>query len=97
MPSSSIKAARCPGTACRKPETFGGPTLLDCSQCGALRQGGKACPNCGFLPVRKPESVPVREGDLALVTNGKPGKAEVNAREWHGMLVAPVIENDGIV
>jgi superfamily II DNA or RNA helicase len=86
------KTARSPDHEARTPETFGGPKLLDCTQCGALRQGGKACPNCGFLPVRKPELVQVREGDLALVTNGKPGKTEVNAREWLAMLSAIGIE-----
>jgi superfamily II DNA or RNA helicase len=70
----------------RKPEVFGGPTLLDCSQCGTLRQGGKACPNCGFLPVRKPELVRVREGDLALVQNRKPGKPEIDKQQWYDEL-----------
>ena len=83
------KTARSPEHEARKPETFGGPKLLDCTQCGALRQGGKACPNCGFLPVRKPDLVRVREGNLALVTaSGKPGTAEVNVRAWHAMLTA---------
>jgi superfamily II DNA or RNA helicase len=85
-------SARSPDHEARKPETFGGPKLLDCTQCGALRQGGKACPNCGFLPVRKPELVRVQEGDFALVTNGKPGKTENNAREWQAMLTAIGIE-----
>src|SRR5215470_1112821 len=39
----------------RKSETFGGPKLLECTQCGSIREGGKACPCCGFLPVRKPD------------------------------------------
>jgi DNA repair protein RadD len=87
------KTARSPDHEARKPEVFGGPKLLDCTQCGALRQGGKACPNCGFLPVRKPEIVRVREGDLALVTaSGKPGKAALDEAEWHAMLVALAIE-----
>jgi superfamily II DNA or RNA helicase len=89
---SPALSAKSPDHEARKPETFGGRKLLDCIQCGALRQGGKACPNCGFLPVRKPELVRVREGDLALVTNGKPGKTEVNAREWHAMLTAIGLE-----
>jgi hypothetical protein len=86
------KTARSSEHEARKPETFGGPKLLDCTQCGALRQGGKACPNCGFLPVRKPQLVVVREGDLALVQDRKPGKAEVNVHEWHAMLAAIGIE-----
>jgi DNA repair protein RadD len=86
------KTARSSEHEARKSETFDGPKLLDCTQCGALRQGGKACPNCGFLPVRKPELVRVRDGDLALVTNGKAGKAELNPHEWHAMLTAICIE-----
>jgi superfamily II DNA or RNA helicase len=27
--------------------------LLECRQCGALRQGGEACAHCGFLPKRR--------------------------------------------
>src|SRR6516165_3493385 len=42
------KTARSPDHEARTPEMFGGPTLLDCGQCGALREGGKACPHCGF-------------------------------------------------
>jgi superfamily II DNA or RNA helicase len=68
--------------------SFGGAKLLDCSQCGALREGGKACPCCGFLPVRKPDLVIVREGELTLVENGKPTKPDLNVNEWHAMLVA---------
>jgi superfamily II DNA or RNA helicase len=66
----------------------GGAKLLDCSQCGALREGGKACPHCGFLPVRTPQLVVCEEGELALVENRKPGKAELNQHEWHAMLVS---------
>lgn len=81
------KTATSPDHEARKSETLGGPKLLDCTQCGALREGGKACPNCGFLPVRKPEFVRVREGDLALVTtSGKPGVAEVDKQQWHNEL-----------
>jgi DNA repair protein RadD len=80
--------ARSPDHEARKPERFGGPKLLDCTQCGSLREGGKACPNCGFLPVRKPLLVVCEEGDLALVQNRKPGKTEINALEWHAMLTA---------
>jgi DNA repair protein RadD len=81
-------SARSPDHEARKPETFSGPKLLDCTQCGTLREGNKACPNCGFLPVRKPQLVICEEGDLALVQNRKPGKTEINAPEWHAMLAA---------
>jgi len=63
--------------------------LIECSQCGALRLGGKPCPNCGFLPQRPPRSVFVADGELGLVQGGRAiGQtydAETRAR-WHGML-----------
>ncbi len=31
----------------------GGDRIVECSMCGAAREGGKPCPHCGFLPVRK--------------------------------------------
>jgi superfamily II DNA or RNA helicase len=77
------KTARSPDHEARKPEMFGGPTLLDCGQCGALREGGKACPHCGFLPVRQPQIIIPREGDLALVQNRKPGKPEIDKQQWY--------------
>jgi DNA repair protein RadD len=88
------KTVRSPDHEARKPEVFGGPTLLDCTQCGALREGGKACPCCGFLPVRKPQLVVCEEGDLALVTNGKPGKADLDKHAWHRQLTAIRIERN---
>jgi DNA repair protein RadD len=66
--------------------------LQECSQCGALREGGKACPCCGFLPVRKPTIVIPREGELALVTNGKPSAAAIDQTRWHGELAAIAAE-----
>jgi DNA repair protein RadD len=63
--------------------------LIECTQCGALRLGGKPCPNCGFLPQRPPRSVFVADGELGLVQGGRAiGQtydAETRAR-WHGML-----------
>ena len=55
-------------------DTYGGATntaplsrLLECSQCGAIREGGKACFHCGFLPQKPPQNIiyrrrPVRAG-----------------------------------
>jgi hypothetical protein len=71
----------------RKGDHFGGPKILECAQCGAIREGGKACPCCGFLPVRKPDLVVFEEGDLALVQGRKATKAVHDKRQWHGMLV----------
>jgi DNA repair protein RadD len=62
--------------------------LQECSQCGALREGGKACPCCGFLPVRKPTIVIPRDGELSLVVKGKPSAAAIDQQRWHGELTA---------
>jgi superfamily II DNA or RNA helicase len=62
--------------------------LLECTQCGALRMGGQACPHCGFLPKRPPRDVLVADGELGLVTgrraNGNVYDPETRQR-WLGM------------
>jgi superfamily II DNA or RNA helicase len=64
--------------------------LVECSQCGALRSGGEACPHCGFLPRRQPDAIIFRNGDLALVDrNSRTAKVSSNPDErirWHAML-----------
>jgi len=42
----------------------------------------KACPCCGFLPVRKPDIIIPAEGDLALVVNGKPSVAQIDMQQF---------------
>jgi DNA repair protein RadD len=86
------KPSRNPTHEARKSKAFEGATFVDCVKCGSLREGGKACPNCGFLPQRKPQLVVVRDGDLALVKDRKPGVAEVDKDAWHRMLVGLVEE-----
>ena len=65
--------------------------LIECTQCSALRLGGKPCPNCGFLPQRPAQYVRHIEGDLGLVTGGQ-AKAvtydPATRRQWHAMLAA---------
>ena len=57
----------------RKRDQKESPRLVECSQCGALRNGGEACPHCGFLPKRRPDAIIFREGELARVDrNGRP-------------------------
>jgi DNA repair protein RadD len=69
--------------------------LIECSQCGAIREGGKACPHCGFLPQRPPRAFSVHDGDLGLVQNGR-AKATIyddaTKRRWWAMLTAIGIE-----
>jgi superfamily II DNA or RNA helicase len=63
--------------------------LIECSQCGALRLGGKPCPHCGFLPKRPPRDVFVADGELGLVSNGRARGANYDPetrRQWHRML-----------
>jgi DNA repair protein RadD len=63
--------------------------LVDCSKCGALRKGGEACGNCGFLPKRRPDAIIFRDGELARVDrNGRPIKtSDPNERmRFHAML-----------
>jgi DNA repair protein RadD len=83
---SEDKSARSPAHDAREAEKFGGPKLLECSQCNTLREGGKACPCCGFLPVRKPKIVVCEDGDLALVNDRKPGVAEIDKQQWYNEL-----------
>ena len=63
--------------------------LIECTQCSALRLGGKPCPNCGFMPRRPGEYVRHLEGELGLVQGGKskaPVYDPVERARWHGML-----------
>jgi hypothetical protein len=81
---SHVDSRRCePGAASR---------VLECSQCGALRVGGEACPHCGFLPQRPPRPVPIVDGDLGLVTGGKVTPPQHDRAQWHAMLTAIGIE-----
>jgi DNA repair protein RadD len=72
-------------------DPFGGSGLIECSQCGALRVCGKACPNCGFLPQRPGRDIHIGAGELGLV--GRNGKAQSDLDDaavrtrWHAMLV----------
>jgi DNA repair protein RadD len=83
---SEEKTARNAVHEARKGDTLGGPKILDCSQCGTIREGGKACPNCGFIPQRKPDIIIPKEGDLALVQGRKPGVAEHDKQRWFNEL-----------
>jgi DNA repair protein RadD len=64
--------------------------LVECSQCGALRTGGEACPHCGFLPKRRPDAIIFAEGDLARVdrNTGMPVRSSDphERMRWHAEL-----------
>jgi superfamily II DNA or RNA helicase len=65
--------------------------LLECTQCSALRMGGKPCPACGFMPRRPAEFIVPAAGELGLVQRGKAVKDNYTAADkahWHGMLAA---------
>jgi DNA repair protein RadD len=66
-------------------------SLVECTQCSALRMGGKPCPHCGFMPRRPGQYVTIREGNLGLVESGK-AKAPIydaaTLERWHSMLAA---------
>jgi len=70
------------------------PGLLECSQCGALRLGGKPFPCCGFLPQRPAKYVRHVEGELGLVSGGQaqaPRYTLEQKAEWYRMLVGEVL------
>jgi len=67
-----------------------GGGLLECSECGTLRLGGKPCLNCGFIPKRPAEYRRIQDGDLSLVENGIARAVQYDPAtraQWHGMLV----------
>jgi superfamily II DNA or RNA helicase len=69
--------------------------LLECTQCNALRLGGKPCPNCGFMPKRPAEFIATAAGELGLVRNGRvqvPLYSPEDRARWHGMLTGVATE-----
>jgi hypothetical protein len=75
----------------RQYERSGGSRFIECSQCGGLREGGKACPCCGFLPPPKPVEYRMRDGELGLLRRDRTVSREVydsaTRENWHAMLV----------
>jgi superfamily II DNA or RNA helicase len=64
--------------------------LLECSQCSALRLGGKPCPACGFMPRRPAEFLVNAAGELGLVRGGRANAEQCDPayrHRFHGMLV----------
>jgi hypothetical protein len=75
------------------PSTIG---LVTCSQCSAIRNAGKPCPECGFMPRRPGEYLYVRDGDLAEIErNGtlRPNQYTPEQQfDFHRMLTHIAIE-----
>jgi superfamily II DNA or RNA helicase len=75
----------------QKRQSERGSSLIECSQCSALRLGGQPCPSCGFMPQRPAEFIATAAGELGLVEGGKASATYYSPeqkREWHAMLVA---------
>jgi superfamily II DNA or RNA helicase len=69
-------------------------SLIECTQCSALRLGGQPCPACGFLPKRPAQYVAHIEGDLGLVNGGKAQAPRYTIEQkiaWYQMLVGEVL------
>ncbi len=64
--------------------------LIECSQCGAIREGGKPCFHCGFLPQQSAREIFVGAGNLALIDGSRRPKIDTDdpavRAQWHGML-----------
>lgn len=63
--------------------------LIECTQCSALRIGNQPCMHCGFMPQRPAEYVPISDGELGLVKNGRSQVIPFDQYErdrWLGML-----------
>jgi superfamily II DNA or RNA helicase len=66
------------------------PTLAECPECHAVRQGGQPCVVCGWKPVTRAKAVEVADGNLARIDGAGnihpkvPSIAE--QRHWHAML-----------
>src|SRR5262249_16631054 len=48
-------------------QAVSGPSLLECTQCGAIRVGGQACDHCGFLPRPRARTIIFSDGELSEV------------------------------
>jgi superfamily II DNA or RNA helicase len=63
---------------------------IECTNCGAIREGGKACFYCGFLPQRPAQHLMIEAGELGLVDGSRRVKTDVDdpavRAQWHAML-----------
>lgn len=62
--------------------------LIECTQCGAVRQGGEVCSHCGFLPKRRPDAMGFRDGDLHEVGQQQQAHSVAEQQRWYRELMA---------
>jgi superfamily II DNA or RNA helicase len=65
-------------------------SLIECSECTALRVSGARCPSCGFQPQRAAQFQPTTDGELGLVKGARAQASlydPIERARWHGMLV----------
>jgi hypothetical protein len=77
-----------PEHAARSRKIGGG--LVECTECTALRVGGQPCMHCGFMPQRPARYVPITDGELSLVKNGRNSASAYDPVEratWLGRLI----------
>jgi superfamily II DNA or RNA helicase len=64
--------------------------LIECTQCGAVREGGKACFHCGFLPTPPARQIVFAHGELGLLDGDRIVRSDLAdpdvRNQWHGML-----------
>jgi DNA repair protein RadD len=74
-----------------KREASRGDRIVECSMCGAMREGGKQCAHCGFQPSKKPVEFRTMEGELGLVDRNREAVALTydpeTRRAWQAMLI----------
>jgi superfamily II DNA or RNA helicase len=64
--------------------------LLECPECKAIREGGKACRHCGWKPKRRPDAIVFADGELAEVRNGKAkatAYSQAERQRWYQQLL----------
>ena len=64
--------------------------LTECTNCGAIREGGKLCFHCGFLPTRQAGDIIIGDGELHLIDGHRKPKIDSDDpaawQSWHAML-----------
>jgi DNA repair protein RadD len=56
--------------------------FVDCSKCGAVRERGEACPNCGFKPGPRPDLIIATDEDLVGLGQRSLKHSEEEKQRW---------------